>query len=425
MHSRMIQFSRLAILILFIFASQIWAQNPPTIEDSPGVSASYRFTGFPSIEATINGEKMVCFIATAISSHHIDKSKAGALHGAARIGQTGSITARGLDGEDSLVTEILDKFSDVTVVTAGLQKDHQEFSVGNLSIMSSFISAAPDAILGTDLMKSKVMLLRHQNSDLHVVWKDREAHQSEVSFQRFEMRRNANGIPEVGVNLPVLGTRGFLPQTTSNECLGITADMAGMLLRSNAAVYGDASSRRSVDGLKVGETLIIRNVTVFDTTFENVPAQISGLGLNTVGMDLLRFFDLDFDVDGEVIFARLLQPERTRNLGRRSIPFAIRFLSESKVVVEISEMNAQRFDRKIKTGDELLECDGQVVNRLNFWEITDLLSTNERDWRCRLRNENGIFDVDVQPDSKITPANDEAFRSADLETNAFLESLRQ
>ncbi|MEI6538453.1 MAG: hypothetical protein WCO86_02860 [Planctomycetota bacterium] len=420
-----IQFHWFVILSLLLTTEQVLAKHSALANDSPGVPASYWFTGFPSIEATINGEKMVCFIATAASSHHIDKSKAGVLQGAARNGQTGTVTARGRDGDVSLVTEILDTFSDVTVATGGMQQEHQRFSVGNLSIISSFMSAAPDAILGTDLMKSKIMLLRHQNSDLHVVWKERDAYQPEVSFQRFDMRRNANRIPEVEVELPVLGTRRFLPQTTANECLAITADMAGVLLRSNAAVYGDASSRRSVDGLKVGETLIIRNVTVFGTTFENVPAHISGLGLNTVGMDLLRFFDLDFDVDGEVIFARLLQPERPRILGRRSAPFSIRFLSASKVVVEISEINAQRFDRKIKNGDELLECHGQVANRLSYWDLTDLLSTNGRAWKCRLRNENGIFDVTVQPDSEMTPANDDAFRSADSKANAFLESLRQ
>lgn len=420
-----LQFYCFTIFSLLLTANQVLAQDSSPAEDSPEVPANYWFTGFPSIETAINGEKMVCFIATSMSSHCIDKSKAGVLQGAARSGQMPTVTARGLDGDDSLVTEILDTFSDVTVVTAGMQKEHQEFSIGNLSIMSSFISAAPDAILGTDLMKSKVMLLRHQNSDLHVVWKERDAYQPEVSFQRFEMRRNANRIHEVEVELPVLGTRRFLPQTTGNECLTITTDMAGMLLRSNAAVYGDASSRRSVDGLKVAETLIIRNVTVFGTTFENVPAQISGLGLNTVGMDLLRFFDLDFDVDGEVIFARLLQPERPRILGRRSIPFSIRFLSASKVVVEISEINAQRFDRKIKNGDELLECHGQVANRLSYWDLIDLLSTNGRAWKCRLRNENGIFDVNVEPNTEMTPANDDAFRSADSKANAFLESLRQ
>lgn len=427
MHSRMIPFPWFMIFNLLLTTQQISAQDSPKAGDSPQVSASYWFIGYPSIDATINGEEIVCLISTAMSGHQIDKSRAGLLQGEVLKATTGSVSvvSLSLNGDASHAIEGLSTFPDVTISTTGLQQEHQKFSVGNLSIIAEFLSAAPDAVLGTDIMKSNVMLLRHQHADLQVLWKERESYQSEASFQRFGMKRNANHMPEVDVELPVLGTRGFLPATSFNECLTVTAHLAGILLRSNAAVFGDPSSRRSVDGLKEMETLIVRKITVLGTTFENVPAQVSGLGLNTVGMGLLRFYDLDFDVDGEVIFARLLQPERNRILGNSSPPFCFRFVSPSKVVVEDTGIRSQRLDKLIKPGDELVECDGQVASQLSYWQLTDLLSTKERAWKCRFRNENEIFEVNVQPDAHMTDFKEEAFRSVSSESDVFFESLSE
>lgn len=143
----------------------------------------------------------------------------------------------------------------------------------------------------------------------------------------------------------------------------------------------------TVQGLQVGgagkivspQFTRIAQVSIGTNSFTNVVAQSQPNPdqMSTIGLGLLRQYEMTFDFPNEVLY---LQPGKQFGIDEHLDMSGLRLIALGRrIVVHSVREQSPAFDAGVIAGDEILSINGEAADKMNLKAIREILKKNEGD----------------------------------------------
>jgi predicted aspartyl protease len=361
----------LAVLAFFFCCSvELRAEEPRDV-----FREGFERSGSIIVPAQIMGRNVTCMLDTGASTCVLDKRFAATLQKPAGTEQV--ITASGL------VT--VEQYAGISQQFMTLPHVTGPAIASDLSGMTNLVGIELDAVFGMDLLKRSILQFsngvpRFRNRNDVVL--------DGLSYPVTTIRR----CPYISVGLPVLGDRPFLIDTGWASYCGITKDYADRLIRSNDAMFVDATVRLDASGIRQKNAYVIREITVFGIRIYDVPALESDVDL--IGLGVLRQLELSVDFENDLAYVhKAFDGEVSFDLDASGLRTVIQ--PDRRVVVHVTMPDSPAEKHKIQAGNQLLEIDGRAAANLAYWDIRRLLSQAGSTIPIKVKSGDQVRDIEL------------------------------
>lgn len=378
----------------------------PVADFKSSTEPGYQHTHLLITDGEIQGFKTRCVLDTGATTSLVDASLTARFAGR----QPQELNVQLTSAEKTLAA-----YDEISVAYANLAPKQTKVVVIDLTAARYIVGQEVNAIIGMDLLGSRVLLLGGAEPRFVDSLPD-----STKGYSQFPLLiRSSRAV--LPLELPVVGTRDFIIDTGSNGCLSIDTKLAEILIRSGHVIEREHTVKVDATGFCVDRKLIVKEITLLGVRFENVPASVAEM--NLIGMPLLMRFDLALDFPKQRYFLGDTSKVDTIPYLPDASGLGLTFLSASSLEVRHVAPDSAAEAAGLRVQDEVLAINGCLPSELTRDRLFEILSHDGKVVRLQVRRGDESIGVELLLKRKFEYP--PQWPDSESDSTEFFESLNQ